>query len=86
MSYYHESYPLSVMARLLGVSVTGYYDWLHRQPSKRQQQHEAALTLITAAHEATRESYGSVRLHQHLLNQGHALSLHCVRSLRERSI
>ncbi len=84
MSYYHESYPLSVMARLLGVSVTGYYDWLHRQPSKRQQQHEAALTLITAAHEATRESYGSVRLHQYLLNQGHTLSLHCVRSLRER--
>jgi putative transposase len=84
MSYYHKSYPLSVMARLLGVGLTGYYDWLHRQPSKRQQQQESDFKLITAAHSATRESYGSVRLHQHLLNQGHSLSLHRVRSLRER--
>ncbi len=83
MRHYHQNYPLSVMARLLGVSVTGYFDWLHRKPSKRQREREQALKLVTAAHEATRESYSAVRLHQHLRNQGHSLSLHRVRSLRE---
>ncbi len=83
MRHYHQTYPLSVMARLLGVSVTGYFDWLHRKPSKRQREREQALKLVTAAHEATRESYSAVRLHQHLRNQGHSLSLHRVRSLRE---
>ena len=83
MRNYHKTYPLSVMARLLGVSVTGYFDWLHRKPSKRQREREQALKLVTAAHEATRESYSAVRLHQHLRNQGHSLSLHRVRSLRE---
>jgi hypothetical protein len=72
------------MARLLGVSVTGYFDWLHRKPSKRQREREQALKLVTAAHEATRESYSAVRLHQHLKNQGHSLSLHRVRRLREK--
>ena len=72
------------MARLLGVSVTGYFDWLHRKPSKRQREREQALKLVTAAHEATRESYSAVRLHQHLSNQGHSLSQHCVRRLREK--
>ena len=83
MRTYHKIYPLCVMARLLGVSVTGYFDWLHRKPSKRQREREQALKLVTAAHEATRESYSAVRLHQHLKNQGHSLSLHRVRSLRE---
>jgi hypothetical protein len=73
------------MARLLGVSVTGYFDWLHRKPSKRQREREKALKLVMAAHEATRESYSAVRLHQHLSNQGHSLSLHCVRGLREKN-
>jgi hypothetical protein len=36
------------MARLLGVSVTGYFDWLHRKPSKRQREREQALKLVTA--------------------------------------
>ena len=84
MRHYHKNYPLSVMARLLGVSVTGYFDWLHRKPSKRQREREKALKLVTAAHEATRESYSAVRLHQHLKNQGHSLSLHCVRRVREK--
>ena len=44
MRNYHKTYPLSVMARLLGVSVTGYFDWLHRKPSKRQREQEQALT------------------------------------------
>jgi transposase InsO family protein len=83
MRHHHTDYPLSVMARLLGVSVTGYFDWLHRKPSKRQGEREQGLKLVTAAHAATRESYGAVRLHRHLTNQGHIMSLHGVRRLRE---
>lgn len=87
MRHYHQNYPLSVVARLLGVSVTGYFDWLDRKPSKRQREREQeqALKLVTAEHEATRESYSAVKLHQHLRNQGIAsrciACVVCVRSM-----
>lgn len=83
MRHYHQAYPLSVMARLFEVSVSGYYDWLYRQPSKRQQREEGLLKLVTDAHEKTHQSYGSVRLHQHLLKETPKLSLHSVRRIRE---
>ncbi len=84
MKHHQQEYPLLVMARLFEVGVSGYYDWLHRQPSKRQQQEAKVLALVTAAHEKTHESYGAVRLHQHLLKQDANLSLHSVRRVRER--
>jgi len=43
-------YYISFMSRILGVSASGYYAWLNRKPSKRQQE-EARLEIeIRAAH------------------------------------
>ena len=51
-------YYISFMSRILGVSASGYYAWLNRKPSKRQQE-EARLEIeIRAAHKRTGDIFG----------------------------
>jgi transposase InsO family protein len=50
------------MSRVLGVSRSGYYDWLGREPSARAQADERLKVAIQAAHRKNRETYGPRRL------------------------
>ena len=55
------TYEIARMARLLGVSRSGFYDWQARQaagPSTRQQRHAALLDMIKRFHVASDEVYG----------------------------
>ena len=55
------TYEIARMARLLGVSRSGFYDWQARQaggPSPRQQRHAALLDKIKRFHVASDEVYG----------------------------
>ena len=58
------TYEIARMARLLGVSRSGFYDWQARQadPSPRQQRHAALLDKIKRFHVASDEVYGSPRI------------------------
>ena len=60
------------MARLLGVSRSGFYDWQARQagPSPRQQRHAALLDKIKRFHVASDEVYGSSRILADLREDG----------------
>jgi len=35
---HRQDYPISTMCRVLQVSVSGYYGWLKRAPSRRSQE------------------------------------------------
>ncbi|MCB1706563.1 MAG: IS3 family transposase [Halioglobus sp.] len=54
----------------LGVSRSGYYDWLKRKPSNRTQDDIALLVKIVSIHQKSRETYGSPRVHRSLKNEG----------------
>ena len=54
----------------LGVSVSGYYAWRGRLPSRRQQEDAHLLTHIRAVYQAGRGLYGSPRVPAALRQQG----------------
>jgi len=55
----------------LKVSRSGFYDWLKRGKSKRAIEDQHLTQLIRTIHEKSRGTYGSPRIHQALLRQGH---------------
>jgi transposase InsO family protein len=58
---------------MLGVSTSGYYDWLKRKPSKRAIEDRQYLRQIKSIHKEVRETYGSPRMHAELIAQGHSI-------------
>jgi putative transposase len=71
----------------LGVSRSGYYDWLKREPSQRQKQDIELLDDIRTAHRASREAYGSPRIYLALKESGTRAGRHRIaRLMRENGI
>jgi transposase InsO family protein len=60
---HREEFQVRRMCRVLGVERSGYYAWRKRTPSDRAQANQALLVLIRAAHAASRQTYGSPRIH-----------------------
>src|SRR5690606_30124446 len=58
----------------LGVAPSGYYAWVRRPPSARAQRDRRLKTLVRASHEASKQRYGSPRIHRDLVEQGEAVS------------
>ncbi len=58
------------MCRVLGVSRSGYYDWVQHEPSDRKQSDERLKLEIKVAHIRTRETYGTRRLQTELADNG----------------
>ena len=78
-------FSLTRIAKLFDVSISSYYDWLKRGISKREQHHNRCELLVKSAHMDTQQSYGHERLHQHLNNQGHNISLYMEKDLLQTS-
>jgi putative transposase len=64
------TFPTARMARLLGVSRTGYYAWLDRPPSARAEADAALLRRIRTVHVTSRQTYGAPRVHAELRARG----------------
>lgn len=58
MKTHQDQYPIRLMSRVLDVSHSGYYAWLWRRPSQRQQAQARHNVVVKAAHIQTRETYG----------------------------
>jgi putative transposase len=56
MSANQASFPIALMARVLGVSKAGYYAWLSRPPSARALADVALLKRIRTVHATSRET------------------------------
>lgn len=63
-------YPIAVMCRVLGVARSGYYAWLHRGSSARQQADQALTERLRGIHADSRQTYGSPRVHAILQQHG----------------
>ena len=58
----------------LGVSRSGFYDWLNREPSEREQSDIQLKTLIQKISDENEGRYGSPRIWKALLKQGYQVS------------
>lgn len=64
------NYPVSLLCRVLQVSRSGYYAWLHRPPSRRSVEDAALTEKILEVHERSRRTYGYPRVHAELKASG----------------
>lgn len=72
IAMYQQDYPISTMCRVLQVSVSGYYAWRQRAPSRRSREDAMLTERISQIYQANRQVYGSPRLHAALRADGHA--------------
>jgi putative transposase len=84
----HSTIDVAVACRILGVSRSGYDDWLGRPPSAREEANTLLLKYIKEVHEDSRETYGWPRVHAELtLGRGLAVNHKRVaRLMREAGI
>jgi putative transposase len=81
---HRKRFPVEVMCQVLGVSRSGYYAWQKRPESRRKQQDSSLKSRIRTIHKQSRGTYGSIRIHQELRDQGVACGRHRVaRLMRE---
>ena len=69
------------MCALLGVSKSGFYDWLHRPLSTAQRRRELLADKIAALFEAVGGIYGYRRIHAELVRAGEHVGPELVRAL-----
>nr|WP_233616090.1 IS3 family transposase [Actinomadura harenae] len=83
-----DAVPVAVACRVLGVSRSGYADWLGRPASVRQQRNDDLLKQIREVQVESRGSYGSPRVHAELtLGRGEVVNHKRVeRLMREAGI
>jgi transposase InsO family protein len=70
MSANQACFPITVVARVLGVSTAGYYAWRHHPPSAHARADEALLARIKTVHISSRQTYGAPRVHAELRAAG----------------
>jgi transposase InsO family protein len=76
-------YPVALLCRVFDVSRSGFYAWLCRKPSPRQQADERLKVAIRAAHRQSRETYGVRRMQPELAAQGFVAGRDRIERLRQ---
>jgi putative transposase len=87
MAEHRHDYPITLMCRVLEVSVSGYYAWSKRLPSQHSREDAQLAEQVKTAFQANRCVYGSPRIHAEL----HAQGIHCAqkrvaRLMREQGL
>jgi len=72
------------MCSVLGVSSSGYYDWIDRPESNRSQSNCGLVTKIRCFHQASRKTYGSPRIHRDLQESGEVVGVNRVARLMKQ--
>lgn len=64
-------WPVAVQCDVLAATRSGFYAWRRREPSATAQRRTALTEQIRHVHQASRETYGSPRVHAELVTNGH---------------
>lgn len=71
---HRDEFSIVQMCDLLAVSTSGFYAWLVREPSRREQENRCLTEQIRIFHQRSRQTYGSPRIHADLQAMGHRVS------------
>ena len=74
MKHHKLKYPVELMFKVLGISTSGYYNWLKSGPSKRWLFNQKVMETIKEIFEGSFESYGSPRMKVELEKRGYKVS------------
>ena len=84
---HREIFRIRKMCEILEVSRSGFYAWLHRQPSGRAREDEAIAVHVREVHRRSHETYGSPRVYAELREEGKGWGRHRVaRIMREEGL
>jgi putative transposase len=78
-------YDVKLLCKVVQISRSGYYAFRRRPPSARQQRQAELTSKIRAIHAASRETYGSPRVHAELRAQGVRCCRNTVAKLMRRA-
>ncbi len=70
MRAHQAEFHVTTMARVLGVSASGFYAWLKRKRSERARSDDALVQRIREIHERSRRTYGAPRIRAELAEEG----------------
>lgn len=70
MSANQATFPIAVMARVLGVSASGFHAWRKRPVSAHVAADAGLLKRVRTIHASSRETYGAPRIHAELRAEG----------------
>lgn len=71
-------YPVTLLCHVLQVARSGYYAWRRCPQSVRAQEDQRLLAAIQTVHKASKQTYGSPRVHAQLRQQGETCGRHRV--------
>ena len=74
-------YPVRSLCRVVGVSVSGYYAWRRRAPSRRRLENQGLVAIMRAVHRDIDSAYGSPRMRDELASRGYECSVNRVARL-----
>jgi transposase InsO family protein len=74
MKQHEQEFPLDRMAAALGVSRSGYYRFLQKKPTVREEKNQQLKEQIRLIHQESHETYGSPRIHAELKAKGETCS------------
>lgn len=80
-----EQFEVSIMCQVLQVSRSGYYAWVDRPPSEREQRQKEQIDAIRAVHEASFGTYGSPRIHAELAEKQIEVCVNTVAKLMKQA-
>lgn len=76
---------MNLMFKVMAVSKSGYYEWLHRGISNREQANNTLTEKIRLVHQESRKTYGSRRIYEELRAQGIPCSKNRVVRLKRKA-
>ena len=80
-----QTYQLTRLFDLLGVSSSGYYDWVDRPESKRARENKELTERIRRSHQQSNKVYGSPRIHEDLIAEGETCGVNRVVRLMKKA-
>ena len=83
----NKSYSIERMAKVFGLSKSGYYSWIKRPESKSSIENKKLLKVIKEIHENSKKRYGSPKIYKALLKKGIKCGRNrLIRIMRENNI